>query len=324
MAPMLTRFEAENWRCLKKVEVDLPKFGALIGPNDSGKSTVLRAIDALSCALGQHGPARALPDPGDLFRIELTTPLGAIDFGRVNAGDPPRFFDRRNASEPVVDAVGACVLVRFDPDALRATSHLVPENRAVDFLSERGQGLAGIYQAILARGDDAFSAIAKSVRQLFPTVSRVAVPAVSTTEVSLEVELVDGTRVRAPAMSEGLLLYLAFAAIPYIQRVQTLLVEEPETGLHPARIRQVIAMLRKFSDDSGTQVLMSTHSPLVVNELRPEEVIVLTRTAEEGTRATLLRDTPHFAERAKVYALGELWLAYADGDLERPLLEGNA
>lgn len=31
-------------------------------------------------------------------------------------------------------------------------------------------------------------------------------------------------------------------------------------------------------------------------------------------------DTPNFAERSKVYALGELWLSYANGDDEGPLL----
>jgi predicted ATPase len=150
------------------------------------------------------------------------------------------------------------------------------------------------------------------------------VPAVSSSQVILEVELVDGTRVRAPEMSEGLLLYLAYAAIPYVHAVRTLLIEEPETGLHPARIRELLTMLRDFATSTGTQVLMSTHSPLVVNELNPGEVIVLTRSAKDGTRAVALKDTPQFDERSKVYALGELWLSYADGDREAALLDGTS
>jgi hypothetical protein len=62
---------------------------------------------------------------------------------------------------------------------------------------------------------------------------------------------------------------------------------------------------------------------LVVNELRPEEVTVVTRD-ETGTHASLIRDTPEFEERSKVYALGELWVSYANGVDEAPLLKGGA
>lgn len=59
--------------------------------------------------------------------------------------------------------------------------------------------------------------------------------------------------------------------------------------------------------------------PLVVNELQGHEVSVVTRTPEEGTKVRLLSETPNFAERSKVYSLGELWLSYADGEQEKPL-----
>jgi hypothetical protein len=69
-----------------------------------------------------------------------------------------------------------------------------------------------------------------------------------------------------------------------------------------------------------TQVLMATHSPLIINELKPEEVTIVTRTPEAGTICTPMTATKNFAERSKIYALGELWLSYADGDLERELV----
>jgi predicted ATPase len=123
-------------------------------------------------------------------------------------------------------------------------------------------------------------------------------------------------------MSEGLLYYLAFAALRHLDPVSLLLVEEPENGLHPARIAQVVGVLRAISE-SGTQVIMATHSPLVVNELRPDEVSIVTRTAERGTQVKRIKDTPDFEERSKIYALGELWIAYANGEDEAPLLEGR-
>jgi hypothetical protein len=69
---------------------------------------------------------------------------------------------------------------------------------------------------------------------------------------------------------------------------------------------------------------MATHSPLVVNEMQPEEVSVVTRTEAEGTKITPIKDTANFAKRSSVYALGELWLSFADGVDEAPLIHGRA
>ena len=121
----------------------------------------------------------------------------------------------------------------------------------------------------------------------------------------------------AKHISTGLLYYLVFATLPYLEPVSVLLVEEPENGLHPARIKEVMAVLREMSQD--TQVLIATHSPLVVNELTPEEVSIVTRDTDNGTKVISIKDIPNFEERSAVYALGELWLSYADGNQETQL-----
>lgn len=100
-----------------------------------------------------------------------------------------------------------------------------------------------------------------------------------------------------------------------------LLVEEPENGLHPAQVGEVMRLLRELS--TTPQVLLATHSPLVVNELGGDEVTVLTRSLEEGTRGTLLSETPRYEERSKIYETGELWVSYANGVDEGPLLRGE-
>jgi predicted ATPase len=216
----------------------------------------------------------------------------------------------------------AARLVRFDPDALRTPSGLIPETAPVGFNGDRGIGLAGVYFAIRNRNDDVFSTIVEEVRRHFPTIKGIRVKAVTRSEVVLEADLTTGAKVEARRMSEGLLYYLAFAALRHLDPVSLLLVEEPENGLHPARIGEIVRILRAIVEE-GTQVVMATHSPLVVNELEPDEVTVVTRTESEGTRLTLMKDTANFAKRSSVYALGELWLSFADGVLEAPLLQGR-
>jgi len=158
--------------------------------------------------------------------------------------------------------------------------------------------------------DKTFDKIRTRVRELFPTVKRVGVRPISQTQLVMETELIDGTVVTAARMSEGLLYYLAFAVLPRLAPSPVVLIEEPENDLHPARIGEVIGALRAHSSATGTQILRSTHSPLAINELSPDEVTVLTRpSTQKGTQAVPIRQTHNFAERSGGYSLGELGLA---------------
>lgn len=48
---MFSRVEARHYRCLKRVDVQLEPFNILIGPNASGKSTLIDTIGFLKDAL---------------------------------------------------------------------------------------------------------------------------------------------------------------------------------------------------------------------------------------------------------------------------------
>jgi len=69
-----------------------------------------------------------------------------------------------------------------------------------------------------------------------------------------------------------MLLYLAYAALSCLEPASVLLVEEPENGLHPARIADVMKVLRNISKD--TQVLISMFSNRMTNTLSKEMVTV--------------------------------------------------
>ncbi|WP_437790838.1 AAA family ATPase [Sorangium sp. So ce693] len=368
---MIHTFYARNYGCLVNTEASLTPLHAFIGPNDSGKSTLLHGMRTLVQFAGSGFQRDDDEDTWEPFDPYLPTtypshqPPGkphdillecGVDGGwfaiATGLQDLEAYASERRGSDTSVghdrsdvpwhweelsvlwranrpsdrqirNQLRQARLVRFDPDALRQPSGLIPETRQVGFFDDRGHGLAGIYFAIRNRNDDAFSRIVDDVRRHFPTIKGLRVKAVTSSKVVLEVELVNGARVEAARLSEGLLYYLAFAALRYLDPVSLLLVEEPENGLHPARIAEVMRILRAIVQESGTQVLMATHSPLVVNELKPDEVSVVTRTPGEGTRVKRIKDTPDFEERSKVYALGELWIAYANGEDEAPLLEGT-
>jgi predicted ATPase len=188
-------------------------------------------------------------------------------------------------------------------------------------VGEKGHGIPAVYDAVLSRDREAFDQIEESVRRHFPTVRSIWLPTSTNSMKALGVVLKDGTRVHANELSEGLLYWLAFAVLPQVDPTAFLLVEEPENGLHPSRISEVVTVLREVS--RTMQVIIATHSPLVINELQPNEVTILTRDEKTGTRATRLDRTTHFQQRQQVYALGELWLSFADGVDEAALVNDS-
>jgi hypothetical protein len=234
-----------------------------------------------------------------------------------------------NASTPFVASwepalhreLSGALLVRFEPDRLRAATRLLSDREPVQFFDEKGEGLAAVYDAVVNRNVQAFLDVSNTVKRLFPHVRSVRLRNPTHQTKAMAVELPDGSEIGTNLMSEGLLYYLAFAILPYVDPVAVLLVEEPENGLHPARIAEVMGTLREVS--KSRQVLVATHSPLVLNELQAEEISVVTRTEKDGTRVTRLKDTTGYEERAKVYAPGELWVSYANGTDEAPLLRGG-
>jgi predicted ATPase len=67
--------------------------------------------------------------------------------------------------------------------------------------------------------------------------------------------------------------------------------EEPENGIHPQKIPQMVQLVRQLSDASNSwndqaqslrQVVINTHSPLVVQELDLDELVMAETYYEQG------------------------------------------
>lgn len=316
-----TQVDFENYGPIKKASLKLTRLHALIGPNDAGKSSALLALRLLNSFVD------GTPSRVDLQR----TTEGSVVRGRKGKFELTASFVehgwqieyRRGSvttSKSQIQETGdwsGTRMVRFDPDELSKATPLLPDTKPLELDNERGAGLGAALDAIFSRNVRQYIAIEDQLRLRFPSVDGFRL-FTSPEGRSVGVRLVDGTELPTEALSEGLLYFLAFTVLPLLRPVSTVLVEEPENGLHPSRIAEVVRVLRDLS--KTTQVVIATHSPLVINELQPEEVTLVTRTPTHGTKFTPIAETPNFKERSSVYALGELWLSYADGKTEAALL----
>ncbi|MCD4729895.1 MAG: AAA family ATPase [Bacteroidales bacterium] len=56
---------------------------------------------------------------------------------------------------------------------------------------------------------------------------------------------------------------------------QFLCIEEPENGIHPEAIKELVSFFREQCEEKGHYIWLTTHSQSLVSELKPEEIIVV-------------------------------------------------
>ncbi len=83
----------------------------------------------------------------------------------------------------------------------------------------------------------------------------------------------------------------------------TVIIDEPELGLHPAAIGILAELIQAASQ--RTQVIAATQSPTLIDHFSIEDIIVANRKDNASTFGRL--DEKDFSEWLKEYSVGELW-----------------
>ena len=116
----------------------------------------------------------------------------------------------------------------------------------------------------------------------------------------------DDVPLKAHLLSDGTLRFMCLATLlllPDEMQSATILIDEPELGLHPYALKLLAGILRSVSH--RRQIIVSTQSATLVDEFAPENIIVADRT-QDGTHLHRL-DAHSLADWLKEYSLGELW-----------------
>jgi len=107
-------------------------------------------------------------------------------------------------------------------------------------------------------------------------------------------------------LSDGTLRFICLATLflqPPERLPATIVLDEPELGLHPYAIALLAEMVRSAAEH--TQVILATQSVTLVNQFSPEEVIVVDRVAGESLLRRLSRE--EISSWLEDYGLGDLW-----------------
>jgi len=105
-------------------------------------------------------------------------------------------------------------------------------------------------------------------------------------------------------LSDGTLRFICLATLLQQPNLPTtILIDEPELGLHPYAIVVLANMLRSAA--TQTQVIISTQSVPLVNQFTPEDIIVVDR--QDGQSTFERRSTANLEAWLDDYGVGDLW-----------------
>ena len=114
-----------------------------------------------------------------------------------------------------------------------------------------------------------------------------------------------GLEVPSWMASDGTLRLLALTLPAYLDDFRGIyLIEEPENGIHP---RAVETMYQSLSSAYGAQILMATHSPVILSVVRPEDVLCFAKTAQNATDIVSGSNHPKLRDWRREENLGVLF-----------------
>ncbi|HZH29668.1 MAG TPA: AAA family ATPase [Pyrinomonadaceae bacterium] len=167
----------------------------------------------------------------------------------------------------------------FEPrERMRASTPV----KEVNHIGLMGEELAAFLNTLRAHDEPQFRAVEKSLHRIIPSITGIDVEVNNLGEVELRL-IEDGTPIPARVLSEGTLRILGLLALDGAKERPSLLgFEEPENGIHPRRISLIAELLKTRAGIGDTQVIVTTHSP-ILPDLIPDKYLYVCRKSKGQT-----------------------------------------
>lgn len=105
-------------------------------------------------------------------------------------------------------------------------------------------------------------------------------------------------------LSDGTLRFMCLATLLMQPKPpRTIIIDEPELGLHPVAINKLASLIRKASEKS--QIILSTQSINLIDNFSPEDIIVTDRKENQSVFRRLKSED--YSNWLEEYTLGDLW-----------------
>ncbi len=357
---MLQKVSIQNFKSLKDVTLELQKVNLLIGPNNSGKSNFLKALERVKWLGFDYSKYLEEVEISSDLNVQEATNLDSIisknDFflkierekmifectislysgnglysslfeltnnrvfrvgANVTSFGPPKevnwsknkfwtndpidgedqlFHDTRicNSLNMFLENLQ---IYKSDPNKLQKPFPILPNQ---SFVNNDASNLIAFFDTLRDEYPENFKAIENDLNKCIPELSGLRFENVEVTKDDDLFKIYgDKTFKRlglydknnkitywADELSEGTLYFLALLCIVHQPNPpKLLLLEEPEKGIHPRRIHEVMKFIFQLTEDKDIQVIMTSHNEHVLEEfaLIPEAVFIFDKDEEGAT-----------------------------------------
>ncbi len=318
---MLSQITIKRYKSLFDVTIDLEPLTVFIGPNSSGKSNICEALFVLSHLVKGFSLQEAVlqlpnnPNWQDKYWQGQTQPMSFTLMVQVNKDVVRQVFHLPHqkavgqaAETSIAQALARIIVYNFSSAALskEATN---PQ------MMPTGEGIANALTDILLDDRERFIELEQRFIRLAPNISRISLKRAGDHNLLRLVDKYSEHLIPASDISDGILRILAFLAALYqVQTPSIVCFEEPENGIHPWLLRKMMEILNSVATEGITgkavQVLISTHSPVLLNYVKPEQVRAVEINNEGKTQVfALSTESARFQAAMESYdgELGELW-----------------
>jgi len=253
----------------------------------SPKSGILRVADEYLSALTAKGRPTGKRSP---FLERVKNRLHLRMEGQAHPTYYERYLDHSILSLPLYpphyphlvairQELASWFFFYFEPRERMRAVNPVKEVRHIGLM---GEELAAFLNTLRALHPDRFRAVEQALRMVIPSITGIDVGVSSLGEV--ELRLLEGSiPIPARVLSEGTLRVLGLLALGAAKESQALIgFEEPENGVHRGRIRMIAEFLKTRAASGETQIIVTTHSP-ILPDLIPDEFLYVCRKLEGRT-----------------------------------------
>ena len=325
---MIAAIQFRNFKALRSAAVKLAPFNLVIGPNGSGKTSLIQALlrlRTLSALPAVHArDLHGTPPGGPQIVFHFSPPFQGV---RVTLGcHSDEFVCNLLVVDHSPDLAGEKQWgeLRTRLQSIRAylfdhTAMALPAKRADGGeLSANAGNLAAVLAARREHAPAALARLEEDFCRIMPEFAGLEFREAGGPErVELRVRLRDSAEVLpAESLSQGTLYLLATLALAHAPEPPGIVgLEEADRGVHPRLLRELRDALYRLSypQDSGetrapVQVITTTHSPYLLDLFRdhPEEIVLANK---HGNAATFerLSERPDLLEQMRDAHLGDLW-----------------
>ncbi len=187
---------------------------------------------------------------------------------------------------------------------LRQLSPYYSENK----LLSDGKNLTALLSYLNGNSVKAFDKIVEELKNVNPNFKELVftTPLAGKSLMSLKEKNLDKA-ITIEHISDGTLRYLLLLSIFYNpNRGSIVCIDEPEAGLHPDMINGIAKGI-KYAAQNGTQMIIATHSPLLLNAFELEDLMIFEKDTDNQT-VVKRKSEDDFPDWEGEFLTGQMWL----------------